>query len=339
VNSSSTPLPSGGARLRSRLTPISAAFVPCAVAAALAFALLTGQHALAQSSIKILVNDEAITSFDIKQRTQMLRVFTRNQQGEAEATEQLIDERLMVQEAKRRGVSITDGEIDQEIAKRARSAKLSSTQFQQAMRQAGFDPATFRDFIRANVMWQQIVRARFRAEGQVTDQDVTAALTERPAADPTADTTAEEDAAPTVVYEYRLQPIIFVVPAGAAPAVETQRRNEAAAFRRDFAGCDAALQQIGGTPGVVVKPAIRREESQMNPALKQALAGLDIGGITEPERVGEGIQLLGVCAKQEIAGQTTATVEVREELSNERGQLLARRYLRDLRSDAVIEYR
>jgi peptidyl-prolyl cis-trans isomerase SurA len=30
---------------------------------------------------------------------------------------------------------------------------------------------------------------------------------------------------------------------------------------------------------------------------------------------------------------------VRDEISGERGQLLARRYLRDLRSDAVIEYR
>ena len=53
----------------------------------------------------------------------------------------------------------------------------------------------------------------------------------------------------------------------------------------------------------------------------------------------EGFQILGVCAKNEIAGRTQAAEEVREELGSERGQLLARRYLRDLRSDAVIEYR
>jgi peptidyl-prolyl cis-trans isomerase SurA len=73
--------------------------------------------------------------------------------------------------------------------------------------------------------------------------------------------------------------------------------------------------------------------------LKEALAALDVGGTTEPERVVEGFQIVAICAKTEIAGQTEATLEVREELTQERGQLLARRYLRDLRSDAVIEYR
>jgi peptidyl-prolyl cis-trans isomerase SurA len=88
-----------------------------------------------------------------------------------------------------------------------------------------------------------------------------------------------------------------------------------------------------------VKPPVRREPSQISPALKEALSGLKVGGITAPERIPEGFQLLAVCAKTAISGQTEAAVEVRQELSTERGQLLARRYLRDLRSDAVIEYR
>jgi peptidyl-prolyl cis-trans isomerase SurA len=73
--------------------------------------------------------------------------------------------------------------------------------------------------------------------------------------------------------------------------------------------------------------------------LKEALAALEVGGVTEPEKVEEGIQILAVCAKTAIEGQTEAAVEAREEISSERGQLLARRYLRDLRADAVVEYR
>ena len=88
-----------------------------------------------------------------------------------------------------------------------------------------------------------------------------------------------------------------------------------------------------------MKPQVRREEGQLAPELKEALAKLEVGGISEPEKVAEGIQIVAVCAKTAIAGQTEATVEAREEISTERGQLLARRYLRDLRSDAVIEYR
>ena len=77
----------------------------------------------------------------------------------------------------------------------------------------------------------------------------------------------------------------------------------------------------------------------MRRPLKEALAKLEVGGIIGA-RKGRGRHPdRRVCAKNAIAGQTEATVEAREEISTERGQLLARRYLRDLRSDAVIEYR
>lgn len=289
------------------------------------------------STIRVLVNDEPITSYDIQERGKMLRVFTGGKQGEKQAVEQLIEERLMRQEAKRRNVEIGDAELDQEINNRARAAKLTGAQFTQALRQAGVDPQTFKDFLRANLAWQQVVRARFRATIKITEQDVTAALTARPPADPAAEGAAEgED---QTVFEYRLQPIIFIVPAGAGAGAETARRSEASAFRSAFQGCDQSLAQAAATPGIVVKPQIRREEGQLGAALQEALATLEVGGTTEPEKVEEGIQIIAICAKNTIAGQTEAAVEAREDLSSERGALLARRYLRDLRADAAIEYR
>ena len=301
-----------------------AAFIAfVALAAAIAPALV-----LAQSAIRILVNDEPITSYDIKQRTQMLRVFTGGQQGEKQAIDQLIEEHLMLQEAKRRNVEITDEEVDAELAKRARAAKLNAEQFTQALRQAGVDPNTFRGFLRANMAWGEVVRARFRATVEVTEQDVTAALSER--------APAEEE---TTAFEYMLQQIVFIVPAGSGTGVEAQRKKDANAFRSAFLGCEQSLQQAAGSPGVVVKPQVRREEGQMAQGLRESLANLEVGATTEPERVPEGFQIVAVCSKNAISGQTEAAVEVREEISSERGQLLARRYLRDLRSDAVIEYR
>jgi peptidyl-prolyl cis-trans isomerase SurA len=176
--------------------------------------------------------------------------------------------------------------------------------------------------------WGQVVRARFRATVDVTEQDVTAALSDR-------EPTAEEATA----FEYRLQPILFVLPAGASASAEAQRRNEANAFREAFQGCDQSLQQAAGMTDVVVRPQTRREEGQMSEAQREAFAKIEVGSTTEPERIAEGLQIIAICAKNAIAGQTEAAVEVRQEISSERGQLLARRYLRDLRSDAVIEYR
>jgi peptidyl-prolyl cis-trans isomerase SurA len=303
----------------------------CAVAFVLVLVVAAAPQAFAQSSIKVLVNDEPITSFDIQQRTTMLKVFSRGAQGEKLAIEQLIDEVLMLQEAERRNMQVTDAEVDDEFANRARSANLSAQQFSQAMRQSGFDPQTFKNFLRANMAWRKIVRARFSASANVTDLDVAAALTNREPAE------GEGTGETQLVYEYMLQPILFLVPAGSG--VEGERRNQAEAFRSAFTGCDNSLQQAAGTPGIVVKPQIRREHGQMSPTLAKSIEGLDVGGITAPERVAEGIQIIAICRKTEIAGQTEAAVEVRQELTTERGDLMARRYLRDLRSDASIEYR
>lgn len=301
---------------------------PILIAALLLPALLclAAGPAVASNAIQVLVNDEPITTYDVQQRTRMIRVFSGGRQGEKDAIEQLIDEKLMLQEAKRRHVTVTDAEVDAEFATRARSAKLNAAQFAQAMRQAGFDPQTFKDFVRANLAWGQIVRSRFRATVDITDQEVARALTGR-------ETSPESDQTAT---EYLLQQIIFVVPAGSGNA---QQRRQAEAFRRDFQGCEQSLQQASGVPGVVVKPPRRREESQLAPDIKAELAALNVGDVTKPESVEEGIQIVAVCAKNEIAGQTETEVEVRQEITSERGQLLARRYLRDLRSDAVIEYR
>jgi peptidyl-prolyl cis-trans isomerase SurA len=285
--------------------------------------------ALGQSAVRVLVNDDAITTHDIKTRAQMLRVFSRGAQGEKEAVEQLIDERLMLQEADRLRMVVSDAEVDQEFADRAKKAGTTPEVFSQAMRQAGIDPQTFKTYLRANKAWSQIVRARFRATVQISEMDVAAALAGREAK-------PEEQAAS---FEYMLQQILFIVPAKAGAGVDAQQRNAANAFLGKFAGCDQSLQQAGGAPGVVVKPTIRREEGQIPAALKERLTEMNVGAIAGPERVEDGYQLVAVCAKKGIPGQTVAAEEVRSELSSEKGELLARRYLRDLRSDAVIDYR
>ena len=52
-----------------------------------------------------------------------------------------------------------------------------------------------------------------------------------------------------------------------------------------------------------------------------------------------GIELFGVCAKELIDSEAAAIAEKRGEIQNQEGQLMARRYLGELRRTAVIEYR
>lgn len=302
-----------------------------ACGAVLVFALVAGA-AMAQSKVSILVNDEPITSYEIAARGKMLTLFTRGKQGAKDATDQLIEERLMLQEAKRRSMQMGEAEIDEEVAKRAKGSNLSADQFQQAMRSAGVDPKTFRAFLSANMSWSRIVRARFQATEKVSDQDVTAAVAKRK---PSTDAVG----APVTISEYMLQPILFIVPAGAAAGTEGRMQKEAVAFRGAYQGCDQAVQQAAGKPGVLVKPTVRRDELSLPKPIRDELAALAVGGIGSPQKVDTGIQLLAICSKQAISGASSVSEAVRTELTSERGNLLARRYLRDLRADAVIEYK
>lgn len=310
--------------LRLRAGSLVLAIATCAAA------LVTGGPAVAQSAVKILVNDQPITTYDIKTRTQMVRVFSRGKEGEKTATEQLIEERLKAQEAKRRNVSVSDAEVEDEFARRAAQLKLQPGQFVQAMQQAGISVADFKRFLKTNMEWAAVVRARFRAQVKISDQDVMAALGAKG-----ADATSAADTAS----EYMVQQIVFVVPHGAGQAVENQRKSEANAFRGRFQGCQQALEAARGLNGVVVKPPVRRDNSQLQDKTATLLAGLEVGQTTPPERTSDGFQVLAVCAKNTITGAAASNEELRSELANERGQLLARRYLRDLRADAVIEYR
>lgn len=302
-----------------------AVLLTCAIGAA------TSAPAGAQSAVKILVNDQPITSFDIKTRTQMVKVFSQGRDGEKAATEQLIEERLKSQEAKLRGVSVTDEEVEQEFIQRAAQLKLQPAQFTQAMQQAGISPTDFRRFLKTNMEWAAVVRARFRAQVKISDQDIVAALGKKG-----GDAAA---AVPTTASEYMLQQIVFVVPKGAGQAVENQRKSEANAYRGRFPGCQQALELARGLNGVVVKPPVRRDELQLQDDTKTTLAGMQVGETTAPERTSDGFQVLAICAKNAISGTAASNEDLRTELANERGQLLARRYLRDLRADAVIEYR
>ena len=125
----------------------------------------------------------------------------------------------MLQEAKRRNVD------DRQIARSmtssptARSAaKLTAEQFIQALRSAGVNPQTFKDFLRANLAWTRIVRARFRATVKITDQDVAAAVTGKDSRSP-----MPRSRRPS---EYRLQPDPLRASRAEPPVASRPRRAE-----------------------------------------------------------------------------------------------------------------
>ena len=70
---------------------------------------------------------------------------------------------------------------------------------------------------------------------------------------------------------------------------------------------------------------------------RQAVSGLAVNQTSEPVRATRAVHLFTVCAKEEASSLNRA--EVRQSLLVRRAELMAQRYIRELRRDATIEFR
>ena len=76
------------------------------------------------------------------------------------------------------------------------------------------------------------------------------------------------------------------------------------------------------------------------PALQRIMLPLQVGQSTQPfGSIEEGVRILVICGRDEVNAAAPTYDEVFTQLNEERVNVRARRYLRDLRRDAVIEFR
>ena len=67
---------------------------------------------------------------------------------------------------------------------------------------------------------------------------------------------------------------------------------------------------------------------------------MQVGQATQPfGSIDEGVRILVICGRDEVDASAPTHDEVYAQINEERVNLRARRYLRDLRRDAVIEFR
>ena len=317
-------------KLHPRIRCIAQIAIVTAIAALLATGTISaGSPAMAQSAIKVLVNEQPITTYDIRNRTKFLKLTTRGRASKNQAIEDLINERLKMQEAAKRRVNVSNEQVERAYGQIAKRAKLTPSRLSTALRQSGVNPQTLKDRLRSEIAWGQIVRARFQATVKITERDIAEAI---------AGEATPEDSE-TGIAQFDLQPILFVVPAKSSKGQVAQRRREAEAFRTRYAGCDQALDQAKKIRGVVVKQKIRRTAEELKSLNAESVTETAVGKATRPEKVSQGFQILGVCAKRDLAGQSSASGSARDKLASERGGRMARRFLRDLRAEAIIEYR
>jgi peptidyl-prolyl cis-trans isomerase SurA len=136
-----------------------------------------------------------------------------------------------------------------------------------------------------------------------------------------------------------LKQVSITFPAGTTKAQAEERVAKFAEAARTVGGCggaDRIAAQFNGE--VVTSDQIRLRE--LPQALQEIMLPLQVGQATRPfGSIEEGVRTLVICGRDEADPTAPTFDQVFNQLSEERVNLRARRYLRDLRRDAVIEYR
>jgi peptidyl-prolyl cis-trans isomerase SurA len=293
--------------------------VACLVAAAAASSTARAQQVL------MIVNGDVITAYDVEQRMKFVQLSTHKPGVRSEVIDELIDDKLKVQFGRRYKIELPDSEIDAQFAEMGNRMHMTPEQLTQALAQGGVDAATLKAKIRSDTVWQNIVRGKYQGDFQIREKDILAAIqTDKP------------DEKNQVGYEYRLRPILFLVPHGAAQITEA-RQKDAEALRGRFTDCDSGLKYARTLRDVAVRDVIVKSSSDLPPVLRDVLDKTEIGHLTAPEVTPQGVELFALCERKETKEDTPEKRQAREKLFTEKFQAKAKQLLRELRKQAMIE--
>jgi peptidyl-prolyl cis-trans isomerase SurA len=192
----------------------------------------------------------------------------------------------------------------------------------------GASAETLKHRLKAQIAWTSLVRGRFKVSLEIADKDVEAELQLHQ---------TEEKA--QVGYEYTLRPIVLIVPRGSADPAYEARKRDADALRGRFANCADGIPFARGLPEVAVRDPVIRSSADLPPPLRAILDGVEVGRLTPPEQTAEGIQMFAICSKKESKTEAPGLKEVRDKMFEKKFGARAKRYLTDLRRQAMIEYK
>lgn len=139
--------------------------------------------------------------------------------------------------------------------------------------------------------------------------------------------------------QLQLAKIVFPL-APTAPDSEVRRlAGQAQQFVREFKSCARLDEMSNLLQGANVSPPRNVAAGQLQPELRQAVMSREAGDVLPPVRSPEGIELLAICDRKDDQGGLPTRDSIEDNLFAQQLSMMARRHLRDLRRDAVVETR
>ncbi|MBK9701986.1 MAG: peptidylprolyl isomerase [Betaproteobacteria bacterium] len=199
------------------------------------------ERAVQLDRVVAVVNDEAITDWEISEQKRIVRGQMAAQKVappapdvlEKQVLDRIITERVLLQHAKETGVRVDDVQVERTIQRIAQDNKLSAEAFRQAVEREGMTYAKYRENLRNEIVIQRLRDREVDARIAVSDAEIDNLLA----------TLASQAGGDT---EFRVSHILVGVPERATPGqIEARKQRAEEALKRVRDGGDFAQIAAG----------------------------------------------------------------------------------------------
>lgn len=296
--------------------------------------MIEASHAATQEIVAV-VNEDAVSARDLNRRLRLVMASSglpNNSEIRDKLTPQvlgvLINERIMLQEARKFNIEVTQQDVDSGFAKIAQQNNFEPAKFKEMIRRGGLDINTMYDQIRAQVAWSKVVQSRLRPRVIVSDRDIEDARERMISKIGTTEYLAAEIFLP--VEDAKKEGDVRQL---ARRMVREIKAGKASFFKlaQQFSKAAGALK--GGDTGWM-------NEAQLSSETLEGLSKIKKNQITAPIKTLNGYHIYFLRDARELSEDTIPSVQqIEYMLGTERLEKLQARHLIDLRSSSFVDIR
>jgi peptidyl-prolyl cis-trans isomerase SurA len=205
---------------------------------------------------------------------------------------------------------------------------LTPDQLTKTLAAQGIRTDTLKSRLRADMVWSSLVRGRFKESLQIGEKAVAAAV----------QVNGEEQSG-IQSFEYKMRPIVLIVPRGSASTAVEARRKEAESLRNRVQTCDEANALFKSMQNAAIRDPVTKTSADLPAPLRDLLDKTPIGHLTEPELTKQGVEMVALCARNPTTIDTPKKKEIRDKMFADKYAAKSKAYLQEVRKAAMIEYR
>jgi peptidyl-prolyl cis-trans isomerase SurA len=280
-------------------------------------------------TVIVMVNGEPITDLDIESRSKLDFLSAHKQSSRQEVINELIEEKVKIREAKKFGVDPGASDIDQAYGQMSQRMRITPEQLTASLEKQGIRPDTLKQKIKTDMVWTSLVRGRYKEKLQVSERDVNDRVNAE----------GGDDAQQAGAFEYRMQPVVLIVPKGSAQSALELRQKDAETLRSRIETCDQANQYFKSMPNAAIREMVIRTSADIPANLRKVLDDTPVGHLTPPEVTKQGIEMVALCARKPTTIDTPKRKEMRDKIYQQKYEATSNAYLNEIRKGAMIEYR